>query len=274
MRSFIETFEIDIGRRNIVLASADLLEAPNWSPDGQTLVVNGDGHLFRLSVANPKLETIDTGCADECNNDHGLCPKGYRIAISHRLNGDSTIFTLPFEGGEPVQVTARNPSYWHGWSPDGRRLAFVGRRDGAFDIFTIPVAGGAEKRLTRDMGHCDGPDYTPDGAWIWFNSDKTGSAQLWRMRVDGSGLQQMTDDAFVNWFPHPDPTGKHVLYLAYPPGTTGHPRDRDVVLRLMPAEGGEARDLCRFNGGQGTINVPCWAPDGRAFAFVSYAAPE
>ena len=43
--------------------------------------------------------------------------------------------------------------------------------------------------------------------------------QLWRMRPDGAALEQMTDDERVNWFPHPSPDRRHVLYLAYEPGS-------------------------------------------------------
>ena len=66
---------------------------------------------------------------------------------------------------------------------------------------------------------------------------------------------------------------RSVLYLAYPAGTLGHPGGLDVTLRLMPQGGGAARDLCRLHGGQGSINVPCWAPDGTRFAFMRYV-PE
>ena len=80
----------------------------------------------------------------------------------------------------------------------------------------------------------------------------------------------MTDDEQVNWFPHPSPDGKHVVYLAYPPGTEGHPPNLDVALRLMPADGGDPVTLCRLFGGQGTINVPSWSQDSHRFAFVRY----
>ncbi|MGB8815607.1 MAG: hypothetical protein WCC57_20710, partial [Paracoccaceae bacterium] len=74
----------------------------------------------------------------------------------------------------------------------------------------------------------------------------------------------------VNWFPHPSPCGGHVLYLAYPAGTVGHPRDRPVALCLMDPEGGNRRQVLAFNGGQGTINAPCWAADGSAFAYMRF----
>ena len=185
-------------------------------------------------------------------------------------HGQSCIYTLPVGGGVPRQVTGERPSYWHGWSPSGETLAYCGERDGVFDIYTIPAEGGAETRLTDGRGASDGPDYTPDGAWIWFNSSRSGHMQLWRIRPDGSGLERMTDDANVNWFPHPSPDGGAVLFLAYAPGVEGHPRDHEVELRLMDAGGGPARTLFPLFGGQGSINVPCWAPDGRRFAFVRY----
>jgi Tol biopolymer transport system component len=50
----------------------------------------------------------------------------------------------------------------------------------------------------------------------------------------------------------------------------GHPANKDVMLRLMPAGGGEIRVLAKLFGGQGTINVPSWSPDSGSLAFVSY----
>jgi len=215
---------------------------------------------------------IDTGACNKLNNDHGISPDGKTLAISDKTaDGNSCIYTLPSAGGTPKRITQKTPSYWHGWSPDGETLTYTARRNGAFDIYTIPVTGGKETQLTRDMGHCDGPDYTPDGQWIWFNSDKTGSAQLWRMRPDGKDLQQMTDDARVNWFPHPNPNGEMLVYLSYPTGTLGHPGDLDVELRAMPVTGGAPEVLVKLHGGQGTINVPSWSPDGRHFAYCRYA---
>ncbi|MGW0203539.1 hypothetical protein [Nonomuraea sp. NPDC003201] len=61
------------------------------------------------------------------------------------------------------------------------------------------------------------------------------------------------------------------MYLSYPPGTTGHPADLPVELRLVSVDAWqEPETLVALHGGQGTINVPSWAPDGSAFAFVDY----
>jgi len=57
---------------------------------------------------------------------------------------------------------------------DGRWLAFVGQRAGNFDIYRVSVSGGKEEQLTSSPGFDDGPDYSPDGKWIYINTDRSG----------------------------------------------------------------------------------------------------
>jgi dipeptidyl aminopeptidase/acylaminoacyl peptidase len=99
------------------------------------------------------------------------------------------------------RITQDSPSYWHGWSPDGKTLAFTGQRNGEFDIYTIPAVGGQETRLTTAKGLDDGPEYSPDGEYIYFN-ERTGQMQIWRMKADGSAQEQVLSDDSNDWFPH------------------------------------------------------------------------
>lgn len=298
--------DIDGGEPRLVHeTAASALEAPNWTPDGRWLVFNQDGLLLRIAADAPGgsdgsgrpdapgpsrgPELIDTGGITDANNDHVLSPDGATIYLSA---GDGHIHAVPFAGGPARRVTndqgpahrhGRGPfrHFLHGVSPDGLTLAYVGVEPyggdewGYRNIFTVPAAGGPDTRLTDGPAAADGPEFSPDGGWIYFNSEHgaavPGHAQLFRMRAaDGSGLTRLTSDERVNWFPHLSPDGRHVLYLSFPPGTEGHPADRDVIVRVMDPEGRGGRDVLAFHGGQGSLNVNSWAPDSRRFAYVDY----
>jgi dipeptidyl aminopeptidase/acylaminoacyl peptidase len=270
--STLETQVMASTDRRVVYSSTTRFEAPNWLKDGSNLIVNSGGKLLRISATGGTPETIDTGFATRCNNDHGVSPDGKLLAISDQSQEgrQSTIYTLPVTGGTPKRITPKGPSYWHGWSPDGKTLAYCAQREGEFDIYTIPVDGGDETRLTTAKGLDDGPEYSPDGEFIYFNSVRTGTMQIWRMKTDGSAQEQVTDDAFNNWFPHISPDGRTMVFLSYEKNVSGHPENKDVTLRRMSLRTKNIDVLGRFFGGQGTINVPCWSPDGRRIAFVTY----
>jgi TolB protein len=272
IESSLEIISIETGQRRIVYRSDSHFEAPNWSKDGKYLLFNSDGKLYTIPASGGKPTLLNTDFANRCNNDHGFSPDGKMLAISDQLEGKSLIYVLPAAGGTPRKVTELGPSYWHGWSTDGKTLAYCAERNGNYDIYTIPVEGGQETRLTNAEGLDDGPDYSPDSRYIYFNSERTGAMKIWRMNCDGTNQTQITnDDQYADWFPHPSPDGKQIVFLSYDKDVKGHPANKDVVLRIMPSSGEKPRVLTRLFGGQGTINVPSWSPDNEYIAFVSYS---
>jgi TolB protein len=295
--SSLETISIASTDRRVEYVAAAHFEAPNWSRDGKYLIFNQDGTLRRVALDGSAPTVIPTDPQIHCNNDHGISPDGQFLAISDSIAGDqkSRVYIVPIEGGTPRLITPNAPSYWHGWSPDGKTLAFTGQREGPieilpahgahsaiqkldstnFDVYTVPAAGGEETRLTTAPGLDDGPEYSPDGAYIYFNSERTGQMQIWRMKPDGSAQEQVTNDDSNDWFPHLSPDGQSMVFIAYEKGVTGHPPNKDVELRLMSLnltslKDRQVRVLAKLFGGQGTINVPSWSPDGLKLAFVSY----
>ncbi|WP_226553443.1 TolB family protein [Celeribacter naphthalenivorans] len=249
------------------------IAAPNWVPDGSALIVNGDGSLFWIDLDQPELLEIDTGLCINLNNDHGLSPDGETLYFTdHSFGGAARIWRQDLDtDDDPVEVSRKEPSWFHGISPDGATICYTAVREGLFGIYTAQADGGHETCVIAGAHHYDGPDFSADGQWIWFNSDRTGASELWRVRPDGSGLERMTEDAMVNWFPHPSPDGDSVVYLAYPEGTVGHPPGMHVELRLWTGTDRPTETLVQLTGGQGTINSPSWSPDGQAFAYVEYA---
>jgi TolB protein len=275
--SNLEILDVESGHRQIIYCSPAVFEAPNWTPDGNALIYNSNGHLYRFELSTKTPVVIDTGFATRNNNDHLLSSDGNMIGISHHSEEDrnnSIVYTLPVQGGAPKRITSQGPSYLHGWSPDGKFLAYTGARNGAFNIYTISVDGGEETQLTDTQGLDDGPEYAPDGNFIYFNSSRSGTMQIWRMRPDGSAQEQLTSDEYNNWFPHLSPDGQLLVFLSYfkEVDPQAHPPYKHVYLRSMPADGGAPKVVAYVYGGQGTINVPSWSPDSKRIAFVSNTA--
>ena len=274
--SHLEVMDVQSGHRKILYTDPKSIQAPNWTKDGKTLIYNAGGLLYKYKLSDGKIEKLNTGFADQNNNDHVLSFDGRQIAISHHSGEKriSTLYTLPVTGsGNPVEITSPTSghSYLHGWSPDGKKLVFTGQRNNQYDIWTIDIKTKKETQLTNSLTLDDSPEYTPDGNWIWFNSARTGTMKLWKMKADGTSQQQVTFDEYNDWFPHISPNGKWIVYLSYPKEIKAddHPWYQKVYLRLMPASGGVPRTIAYVYGGQGTINVPSWSPDSKRIAFVS-----
>jgi Tol biopolymer transport system component len=284
LRSKISIYDLAAKKVEVVYTADQRIEAPNWSPDGSYLLVNSLGDLWKLPLsAKPAaLERINLNMAIRCNNDHGITPDGKLLILSGSTTTSSQIFTASMDGSNVKLLTPKAPSYYHGVSPDGKWLVYTAQRDGDYDLHRVPTSGGEEERLNRADGLDDGPDYSPDGKWIYLNSIRTGNFDIWRIPAEGAGeddanAQQITNDEWEDWFPHPSPDGKWIVLLSYAKGTEGHPQNRNVRLRLMPLPGDTLstprpvpETIVELFGGQGTINVNSWSPDSARFAFVSY----
>ena len=277
--SRLETLDITTGIRKVVHESNGRFEAPNWMPDGKSLLFNEGGSLYTIPVQGGTPQKLNTGDANRNNNDHGISFDGKMLAISnHRQGlpgGGSSVYVLPLQGGTPKLITEQTPSYFHGWSHDGKYVLYVAQRGTPiYDVYKAPIAGGKEIKLTQTPpgAHVDGPEASRDGKYIYYNASNTGTMQLWRMKPDGSNKEQVTFDDYNNWFPHLSPDGKWIAFISFPSdiNANDHPAYKRVMLRLMPTTGGIAPKVIAFlYGGQGTINVTSWSPDSRSLAFVS-----
>lgn len=275
--SRLEIMDVETGNRKILMTSAHSIQAPNWTPDGRTLIYNSNGLLYNYDLESGKVSMLNTGFANRNNNDHVLHVDGSMVAISHHNgqdNGDSSIYYLPISGSDnPKKVTKEGvgASYLHGWSPDGKKMLFTGNRDGVYNIIEVDVASGQEKALTATEYLDDGSEYSPDGKKIYFNSSRTGTMQIWRMDANGENQEQLTFDAYNDWFPHVSPDGDTMVFISYPADIEAgsHPFYKHCLLRIMPIDGGGPKAIGYVFGGQGTINVPSWSPDGKYFAFIS-----
>ena len=274
MKSILKTYNINTKETKIIKVFDKHMEAPNFTSNGQVIVYNSLGDIYFLNVKTKKERLLDTGDLF-CNNDHVISSDGLNIAVSAETSEEnsSKIYILSANGGEMKLITQKSPSYLHGWNNDTAELAYCASRDGSYDIYTISEDGSNEKRLTTSEGLNDGPEYTPDGKYIWFNSVRSGLMQIWRMDSDGSNQQQMTDDDMNNWFAHIAPDNKKAVFISYNPQEVragDHPPNKNIRISMLDLENGEIQILFDAFGGQGTINVNSWHPNSIEFAFVTY----
>jgi TolB protein len=281
-----EVWVVDVGRgvpELVYSTDAVLLEAPNWAPDEGGLLLNGDGLLWRLDLGpETALTAMKIDELPPINNDHVLdAPRG----LIYLSANDGHIYVAPVEGGTATQVTHDWSRYHflHGVSPDGTTLAFVDLPRGDFSaagrLAHIPAAGGQTTYPDAGTRHIDGPEYSPDGSWIYLNTEefgvRPGHAQLARVPVGGGVLEHLVATDTVDWFPHLSPDGKLATYISFPTGTLGHPADLRVEVRVVHVAGWDrVLHAIPLFGGQGTINVNSWSPDGTKFAYVAYPISE
>jgi len=276
--SNMEILNVVNGHREVLFYSAHSLQAPNWINDDKQLVYNSNGLLYKYRFRTKEVKQINTGFAINNNNDHVFSFDEKILGISNHNEEDegiSSIYIMNPKGDSvPKKITADGvgPSYLHGISPDNKTLLFTGNRNDKYDIYGINVETHKEIQLTDTKDLDDGSEYSPDGNYIYFNSNRTGNMQLWRMDPDGSNPEQLTfDENFKDWFPHISPDGKWIAFISFPPETEfgDHPFYKHCTLRIMPSSGGTPKIIAYIYGGQGTINVPSWSKDSQRIAFVT-----
>ena len=230
---------------------------PTWFPDGRALAFvstrSGQVSVWRMSrlggSASLLVENADMPA---------ISPDGTRIAFSRpNASGDLRIWVAPLaDPSRALRLTGDEDGLWThlspAWSPDGTTLCYSGHRD----LWLVPAAGGKARRLTRDDAKDRDPVFAPDGASVFFSSDRTAPNSVWRVRLDGSAPERVTSGTGSAVHPSVSRDGERLVFSNL------------VVDRHVDVLDRRAGTVCRIASSR-TDETPALAPDASAVAFVS-----
>ena len=295
-RTHFVVYDIQSNTTKTIFTVEGEWHAPNWTPDGKFVVSDMGGNLYRIPVAGAdagRPQKIDMSQKMAATNDHAISWDGRQIAITGitpwptpkkmRTPADihNSLFIMNADGSSAREI---HLGWLHGWSPDNKYVVYTQYHGDNFDIYRINADGSGELLMTTNKAQDDGPEYSADGKWIYFCSNRSGKWDGYRMPAGGAGpedklAEKITNGDTQDWFPHISPDGKWLYVIAYP---MDHPDHNYIgagmkikVLRLengTAAKGAELKTVRTFFGGQGSANTNGWAPDSQKFAWTEYEA--
>jgi TolB protein len=168
-----------------------------------------------------------------------------------------SIYVMDVDGGNQIRLT-NEEGIWHSapsWSPDGTEIAFGAERGDNSHIWIINADGSNPRQIAAGGG----PSWSSVSGLIVFHATIGGSdSEIYTMRADGDGIQQLTDNGAEEIWPSWSPDGSKIAYMSN--------RDGNWEIYVMNADGSQQRRL--------TENIyedwrPSWSPDGTQLAFPS-----
>jgi Tol biopolymer transport system component len=201
-------------------------------------------------------------------------PDGKWIAyIVHVNNRNWPLYIIGADGEHKQKVLSGDLYHFPCWSPDGRQLSYS--RNGNIWLAEISLNGDEftlinQRQLTfLDRQYASVSSWSPDGQQIVFSSQMgdalgtaaysdTTTAEIYIINVDGSGLQQLTNNTVHDNGARLSPDGQWIAFTSY--------RDGNYDIYAMRIDGTDVHNLTNNPASDGS---PTWSPDGTQIAFVS-----
>jgi serine/threonine protein kinase/WD40 repeat protein len=258
------------------LATSTSVTGCRWSPDGTRLVCAAGNAYFIMvgalfgNLAPSWIELFDarsgakTVMTDSAGINHSpvWSPDGRFIYFVSDREGPTDIYRLRADGGRaaPDRLTVGLGVQSLSLSADGRRLAYnVYRTVG--NVWSVPfghrpMSLREATQVTRGNQSVENTSVSADGKLLYYDSDLSGTSQLYRVPVGGGEQERLTTDNHQDFSPAPSPDG-HTL--AFHSTRTG---SRDVWLLSL-----DDGTLTRLTSTQDQEVLPHWSPDGGTLAW-------
>lgn len=180
-----------------------------------------------------------------------------KIAFVGKEGSSSEIYTINFDGSDPVKVTTyKSLSLSPQWSQDGAKIAFTSYKAGNPDCYVIDVASGTTQKISSFRGLNLPASWSLDGKKILMVLSKDGNEDIYIKHLDSGSLQRLTNDRAIDVSPTWSTDGKKIAFVS---NRSGSPQ-----IFVMDSEGKNVRRLT-FEGSYNSS--PCWSPDGTKIAY-------
>ncbi len=251
-------------------------EAPQWSPDGKTLLFSSslnEGELVTVGIDGsfPLRIPIDLGGTGHFLSSHIVrwSPDGAWISYVSTKSGAPELWLWSVENGGHIKLTDLGGRINAlSWSPDSRWVAFSGDRYGNFDIWKVSVPGGETVRMTWDTRYEVYPSWTPDGGRILYDrlDERWVDHEVMIMAAEGGKARLLVEEKdFFDYgagrtfgYPMVSPDGGMVLFRSHRSGW--------INYWIIPMKGGEPRPVVEEGSDQSEAS---WSPDGKRIAYIS-----
>ena len=194
-------YSLDLGRLLHFPAFGGTNLSPAWAPDGSKIAFSssrtGDPEIYVVDSTGTGLRRVTAYKGPDVSPAWN--PKtGAQIAWVSGRTGLPQIFTMEADGTNPQKLTDQGYAVSPSWSPNGQYLVFAWIRHygpgepGSQDIYIMDIVSRQFVQLTHEGGRNDFPSWSPDGRHVVFQSNRSGSDQIWSMLADGSQQKQLT----------------------------------------------------------------------------------
>jgi TolB protein len=230
-------------------------ESVDVSGDGRLVVASdrlGNWDLWTLSAAGGDLRQLTTDAGMDAYPRWSA--DGHDVVFVSSRSGHREVWTMPAEGGPARQQTRDEfESIWPDYSPVGDEIVKEERGRG---LGVVSSSDGRVRRLTEHPGD-ETPDWSPDGRWVAFDSDRDGVRHLWRVPASGGQPERLTDgkDSLARW----SRNGKQIYYFRL--------TDRTPQVWVLSVDNRRTRPITALSGKRGVLGGLGLAADEKFIYF-------
>ena len=266
---------------------------PKWSPDGGMIAFIDSGQIYIVPVGDdgkPVGEKFKINLPEGIRSARvlaGWTPDN-KIGVLFRKKTESALYSQPVQGGKATFVTVGGTPQQPRWSPDGKRVYHTNRKDESSgnwaglaiahvpaeggDVTTVPLKSEYEIRIG---GYEAGNHVSPGGTTLVFAGHKVqkegGISCIWTLPTEGGEPKQLTHPpvSFVDAYPCWSHDGKAVAFVREETSKNWVKDRWDAHIYVIPANGGEARQLTTDSDRVFSGTTIAWSPDGKLLAYFS-----